>query len=515
MTDWTAGYVADIDYIFGYYKELNPLRINIAFLSAGLLPPVIGTACELGFGQGMSANIHAAASIVQWTGTDFNPSQASFAQELARVANSGALLSDEAFEHFCTRSDLPDFDYIGLHGIWSWISDKNRTVIVDFISRKLKIGGVLYISYNSQPGRAAMVPMRDLLIEHTEVLGANGAGIVNRIDAALTFVDQLLETNPAFVSAYPKIMDSINLIKKQNRQYLSHEYFNRDWQPMAFSQMAHWMHRAKLQWACSANYLDAFDAFNLTAKQRALLQSIPDPVFRQTTRDFCVNQQFRRDYWVKGRRSITPLEQTEAIRSQRIMLAKPRIDVSLKITGSLGELVLLEAIYNPILEQLADHKPRTLGQLEQGVKGTEAGKALTAGQILQAVMVLIASETVVPVQDDAVASKVKQRTDRLNAHLMMKARSSNELIYLASPVSGGGVLVTRFCQLFLLARSQGHKQPEEWAQSVWKMLQVQGQRVSKEGKVIESAEGNLAELTAQAKSFAEKELPVLRALQIA
>jgi len=26
MSDWTAGYVADIGYTYGYYTELNPLR---------------------------------------------------------------------------------------------------------------------------------------------------------------------------------------------------------------------------------------------------------------------------------------------------------------------------------------------------------------------------------------------------------------------------------------------------------------------------------------------------------
>lgn len=146
MSDWTAGYMADIGYTYGYYTELNPQRVHLAFLNAGLVPPVIGAACELGFGQGMSANLHAAASVVRWTGTDFNPSQASFAQELARVADAGAELFDEAFEEFCRRDDLPEFDYIGLHGIWSWVSDANRTVIVDFIRRKLKVGGVLFIS---------------------------------------------------------------------------------------------------------------------------------------------------------------------------------------------------------------------------------------------------------------------------------------------------------------------------------------------------------------------------------
>ena len=39
MTDWTAGYVADIGYTYGYYTELNPLRVRLAFLNAGLVPP--------------------------------------------------------------------------------------------------------------------------------------------------------------------------------------------------------------------------------------------------------------------------------------------------------------------------------------------------------------------------------------------------------------------------------------------------------------------------------------------
>ena len=48
MTDWTSGYVADIGYTFGYYTELTPLRVKLAFLDAGLPAPETGSACELG-----------------------------------------------------------------------------------------------------------------------------------------------------------------------------------------------------------------------------------------------------------------------------------------------------------------------------------------------------------------------------------------------------------------------------------------------------------------------------------
>jgi hypothetical protein len=39
MTDWPSGYVADIGYTHGYYFAPNPLRLNVAFLDAGLAFP--------------------------------------------------------------------------------------------------------------------------------------------------------------------------------------------------------------------------------------------------------------------------------------------------------------------------------------------------------------------------------------------------------------------------------------------------------------------------------------------
>ncbi len=510
MTDWTAGYVADIGYTYGYYTELNPLRLRLAFLNAGLVPPATANACELGFGQGVSTNLHAAAAPVAWSGTDFNPAQASFAQEMAAASKSGALLSDEGFAEFCTRPDLPDFDYIGLHGIWSWISDENRHVIVDFIRRKLRVGGVLYVSYNTQPGWAAMVPMRDLLTEHARVMGADGAGIVSRIDAALGFADQLLATNPLYTRANPQIAERLKKIKEQNRHYVAHEYFNRDWQPMSVARMGDWLEPAKLGWACSANYLDAIDLVNLTAEQQKLLADIPDPMFRQSVRDFCVNQQFRKDYWVKGLRRLSPLEQAEQLRAERVMLVQPRAGVSLKVNGALGEATLQEAVYGPILDQLAEHKPMSLGQLEQALK-----PGINFAQILQAVMILTATGVLMPVQEEDAIREARKRTDRLNSYIIAKARGAADLTHLASPVTGGGIAVGRFQQLFLLARSQGNKQPADWAGFVWNILAMQGQRLVKDGKPIDSADDNIAELTTQANSFAEGILPILKALRIA
>ena len=512
MSDWTAGYVADIGYTYGCYTELNPLRVRLAFLNAGLAYPEIGTACELGFGQGVSVNFHAAASMTQWHGTDFNPSQAALAQELANVSGSGAKLYDDAFADFTHRSDLPDFDYIGIHGIWSWVSEENRRFIVEFIRKKLKVGGVLYISYNTLPGWAAFAPLRHLMTEHADIIGAEGTGIVSRINGALDFTEKLLATNPNYFSANPQIAERFEKIKGQNRHYLAHEYFNRDWHPMHFATMAEWMEPAKVSYACSAHFIDHIELLNLSAEQQAFLKEIPDPMFRESARDFMVNQQFRRDYWVKGARKLTALERYEALQRQQVILTTSKPDVQMKIVGTTGEVSLAESIYNPILDFLAEHKPKTLGQIEQAMAGKPE---ITFAHVLQAVVVLSGAGHLAAVQDDTNIAQLKKQTDKLNAHLMHMARGSNDISYLASPVTAGGFAVGRFQQLFLLSISQGKKKPAEWAEDAWQTLKVQGQKIVKEDKTLVTPEENLAELKEQAKEFAVKRLPIIRALQIA
>ena len=511
MSDWTSGYVADLSYTYGYYSELNPQRIKHLFLHAGLQYPKITSVCELGFGQGISINLHAAASPIAWHGTDFNPAQAAFAQELAEASGAEISVYDDDFSSFAKREELPDFDFIGLHGIWSWINDENRTALVDFIRRKLKAGGVLYISYNTLPGWGSFAPMRHLMAEHAEIMGAHGSGIVTRIDEALAFSESLLALNPIFSRANPQIAERMKNIKDQNRRYLAHEYFNRDWHPMYFSTLANRLASAKLTYACSANPLDHVDVINLTDEQQQFLKSIPDDVFRETVRDFMTNQQFRRDYWVKGTRRLAVPEQNELIRRMRMVLVAHRADVSLQVKGALGEAGLSEAVYNPLLDYMADHKVKTIGEIEQYMRG----KSINFLQVKQACMVLMGTGQMAVAQDEAEIQTAKKMTDRLNGYIMQKAMGNGEINYLASPVTGGGISVSRFQQLFLAALQKSKRTPTECAQVVWQLLSVQGQKIIKEGKTLGSEEENIRELTEQATVFMEKQWPILKALQIA
>lgn len=510
MSAWSDGYVSDINYTYGYYTELNPNRVVLSFLMAGLAVPKMATACELGFGQGVSLNAHAAAGNTAWWGTDFNPSQVSFAQELADQAGSNVHLVDQAFGEFCNRSDLPEFDFIGLHGIWSWVSNENRHILVDFIHRKLKVGGVLYISYNTLPGWAAMGPIRHLLSEHAHVMGAPGHGMVQRVQDSVAFTQDLLTLSQSYTQQVPAIPERIKEISQQNPHYLAHEYFNRDWHPMYFSDMQNLLGKAKVSYACSANFLEDYPTALFNDEQQAFLEKITDPSFAQTAKDFLLNKQFRKDYWVKGARKIGSVQAEQTWQKLRFLLVTPLEEVTLTIPSRNGrEISLRSEVLQPILKVLANHQAHDVAQMM-----AEAGETLNQKQLYEALSILHAKGDLVLVQDEAVTAAALERCARLNHHLMQNSRTSAEVSYLVSPVCGGAITYNRINQLFLLAYTHGLCTPIEWADFVWQILHAQGHLLIHDGKTLTTEEENQAELKRLAQDFIDKRLAIACALGV-
>jgi SAM-dependent methyltransferase len=510
MSDWNSGYISELDYTHGYYPELSPQRLSLSLLSKQqahrLGRPL--RYLELGFGQGLSLNIHAAATPGEYWGTDFNPAHAANARDLADASGANLRVLDDSFEELAQRTDLPQFDVIALHGIWSWISNDNRRVVVDIVRRHLAVGGVLYISYNCTPGWSAAMPLRNLLLLHAEYASTEAQGLLPKVDAALGFAQRVVDAGARYFAANPAVAERLKLIRDQNRNYVAHEYFNGHWLPMPFSEVAEHLTEAKLGFAASANLLDHIDLVNLTPAQQALLAESRHPVLTESLRDFLVNQQFRRDLWVKGTRPLPTARQAELMQAQRFVLCQAPQDVSLKVNGALGEAQLQPAVYQPVIEQLAAQgaQPKTLGQVAQALP------ALSLAQVAQALLVLTASGSVSPAQDEADVVAARARTQALNRHLLARAAHSGELAWLASPVTGAGVPVGRFQQLFMAARAAGHAGPADWAREAWAVLARHGERLVKDGQPLAGDDANLAELRQQAQWFQDHRLAVLDVL---
>ena len=62
----------------------------------------------------------------------------------------------------------------------------------------------------------------------------------------MEFAERLLSINPGYGRANPQVAERLKTLKPQNRHYLAHEYFNRDWHPMSFAKIAEWLEPAKV-----------------------------------------------------------------------------------------------------------------------------------------------------------------------------------------------------------------------------------------------------------------------------
>ncbi|WP_281953637.1 class I SAM-dependent methyltransferase [Pseudophaeobacter arcticus] len=510
MSDWTSGYVAEVDYTHDFFHEMTPAIMALAATSKGQKHNLAQTDlsyCELGCGQGFTANLLAAANPhIQFHAMDFNPAHIAGARDLAAETDlDNVHFYERSFADFEQEESLPkQFDIIALHGVMSWVSQENQQHIVAFIRRRLKPGGMVYVSYNSLSGWAAMMPLRRILLDRA----AQGTGpLEDRIAEALRFAGQLEGAEARFFKANPIAGSRLEKSRKMSRNYLAHEMFNADWTPFHFADLAGDLSAAKLNFLGSTSLLDHVDDICLTPQQRAMLEAESDPVHRESLRDVLVNEQFRSDLFVKGGRSQTERGAIGAWFATPLALTQRYNGGALRLSWRLGEIALDPAQYGPILEALQAGPATVRRLLDQGAFGQ-----MTWGEISRLLRLLIGSGTLSPCLPLEGIKAREARCQAFNLAVCKRAEDSDTLRFLASPVTGGGLELDRFEQLFLLAYSEGKAAPVDWAALAWSILSAQGQRLHHDGQVLEQAEENLAVLQARASAFAARRLPLCKAL---
>ena len=205
---------------------------------------------------------------------------------------------------------------------------------------------------------------------------------------------------------------------------------------------------------------------------------------------------------------MDPKTQQAQIRAQPLVMCTARSEIQLKVQGALGEASLAESVYGPIFDLMSDGKIRTIEDIETALSG------LSRPQLLQAITVSVGQSILQPATTQPKGAPPHQAAKKLNQYLLCRAQGSSDVQYLASAVTGGGVQVNRFQQLFIDSIQSGKLDPAAWADDAWNLLRVLGQRLLKNGSPLETDHENVAELKAQAEAFANSNLPVLRALDV-
>ncbi|MFV3076661.1 class I SAM-dependent methyltransferase [Niveispirillum fermenti] len=503
---WSEGYMAETNYTHGFYRELSPSLLAVAALAANQTAPDPAkplTYCELGCGQGVTVNLLAAANPdIQFYANDFNPSQIADAQALAAEAGTANIhFLNDSFAEMAARTDLPDFDIIVLHGIYSWISAENRRHIVAFIARRLKVGGLVYISYNTLPGWAVMLPLQRLLMD--QPLGGD-IPVLARIEQALKAAETLADGNARYFQANPGVAARMKQIRTQPRAYVAHEYFNRHWTPMYHADVVEDLAAIKLTWIATARPLDGIDNLQFTTEQLALLNNVENRTRREGLKDYILNQQFRRDLFVKGPIPLHGLRSETIWRETPFVLTVGEASLrDLKIATPMGELSASSSIFPPIIRHLATG-PVTAGELAAALP------QLSFGQICQTLTILASQDNAHPCVAPEKAAAAKPHTDRFNRAVLARARFSADIGVLASPLTGGGFLMDQMTQMLFSAHLAG----VDAVASVWSHMRASNQRFSQDGQMIVEEEANIAELRRRDATFTNETWPVLKRLQI-
>ena len=509
---WNEGYFTEDTYTYGYYRDISPFYQQYCLLTHGYDVRITDENtchCERGDGQGVSVNIHAAAVPGHWVGTDFNPAHTSHANLLCEAAQTDAQLWECSFAEMLERKNMPMFDSISLHGIWSWISQENQAHVVEFIRRYLKPGGIVYNSYNCFPGWAANHPVRELLLLQDKYIRVD-SGSADRVKDAMQFADNVLKANPAYAERNPNLVKWINGLRDKDAHYVAQEYLNRFWTVMYFTEVAEIMQEAKLDYACTTELLDALDGaddLNFTNETKDFLMNIRHPLVREEVRDYYINRQFRKDLYIKGARKLHPREQVRRILGTRYVLQKTGPE-TLKCAGYNKTLAIKEEWTRAVVEYLAadNNSPKDFtGFLETHPEISER-------ILLIFLRAMVRTETLAPCQPEDMVEKAKWYCDRLNRFICESSMLEEKINYLASPLTGCGIALDRIQQMFLHLLQNGVDR-EAIPREVQSILSSQGQNLIKDGEVLQEADG-LHVLEEKFVSFESKTGPLLQVLRI-
>lgn len=511
--NWSHGYVTEVPYTSGFYKEMTPTWL---WFVANLLNQHFDlqrgyTYCELGCGTGFGLNVMAAANPDGiFYGIDINPSHISMARDLAASAGLENVHFFEAdFVEIGENppAHWPDFDIIALHGIYTWVNPFVRSRIVSFVSKKLKPGGLVYVSYNAFPGWLLSHPLRRLIWEYGQLIPGP---IEARARRTLDFVERLKEAEVPFFKIYPPVAKKIEKVRHQNLNYFIHEYMNDHWEPFYFTDVVREFAEGKLHYLGSATISDNMDNF-LPEALRKILDEIPDPIVREVLKDICVNKAFRRDIFVKGRVPRLPGERLDVLKHLvRFRPLRQDLPEEWVFSTSYGELKGNPEVYNAIFEALLSGKDR-IADLE----GLPFMKGKQIGALLQPLAMLVHGDFAHPLRVPPRDGCDHEPSRLFNRIVSEKVYQGAPLNFLAAPAIGSGILAS-FPELaiFALKKRRPDSSEELLVETLFSQMKLLGRRMMRDGTPVEGDEENLELLRNALKQYDSATLPRWRALGI-
>jgi hypothetical protein len=450
----SSAYSAQNPYITAYFRQQHPPLMKWNLLLNGFevadniahLPHL-----ELGFGQGLGLMLSAASqSEAAFVGVDF---MAEHVDAVAKISGNCQLSIDLYAQDFSTflQSYHQQVQSISLHGVWSWVDPEVRAQLVEIFDKLLAQGGMVYLSHNTLPGRAPLMPLQRLLHLTGKQIAQHTPE--HALETAFATLGSALSMSH-YAQQTPTLRTWWQEVQHENPIYLEHEYMSDAWYPMLFADTAKKLAKAGLTFVCSADAVEQIAALHLTDSQQSWLIDINDINLRESYQDLMRNTDFRRDLWGKGLIPLTTQQKYNRLLNTSLVLIQPIGALPYVLKGDLGEFELSDSIYEQALTAFATIEKITLtgAGLQHILNGQ--GYDVSDAQMVAVLHHLTAIGYIHPAQSEQDWRNAVAASQSLNQYICRQALVEDAIHYLASPLAGCGIQVSRWQQLCLLARHE-------------------------------------------------------------
>ena len=194
------------------------------------------------------------------------------------------------------NEDFGKFDYIIVHGVFSWVPEEVKDKIIKICNENLTEEGIAYISYNTYPGWKEADKIREMMIYANKYFPEISLGDKNQ--RGKVFVSIVAEQMKSYTDIAAKKGDFIKQIEEvveMQDYYVAHEYLEYFNHPLYLNEFVDLLKKENLQYISDvALRLSITGAYNQNTIEKLQQLSQGDPVIKEQCLDYILDTKFRR-----------------------------------------------------------------------------------------------------------------------------------------------------------------------------------------------------------------------------
>ena len=233
----TAATYDDLPYGSRAVRESHPVHLAAVALLFGVETPAPETARVLELGCAEGGNLlptAVAAPGATFLGIDLSALQIETG-EARRAALGLTNVSLRAADTAAFDAGAGTFDYVIVHGVYSWVPDPVRERILGLCAEVLAPDGIAYVSYNTYPGWHLRGLVRDLLVRNTDGAGSAAERIARARDLLGFVTANAQDRSPAYGGT---LREASMQFSRTDDGRLFHEWLERENRPVWFLDFA-------------------------------------------------------------------------------------------------------------------------------------------------------------------------------------------------------------------------------------------------------------------------------------